>query len=92
MGQYEIWAADTDLVNWGELTNGLGGREPAWQPVLPCCYERRSPVVGTDQIAAFNGYLINRASCVGAVRKPLLRALPLALPHGEYGLRRPKTS
>ena len=35
MGQFEIWAADTDMDNWAELTNGLGGREPAWQPMLP---------------------------------------------------------
>ena len=35
MGQFEIWAADTDMDNWVNLTNGLGGREPAWRPVLP---------------------------------------------------------
>ena len=35
MDQFEIWAADTDGSNWVELTNGLGGREPAWQPVVP---------------------------------------------------------
>ena len=35
MGQFEIWAADTDGDNWVDLTNGLGGREPAWQPTLP---------------------------------------------------------
>ena len=35
MGQFEIWAADTDMDNWVELTNGLGGREPAWQPAVP---------------------------------------------------------
>ena len=35
MGQFEIWAADTDGDNWVELTNGLGGRAPAWQPALP---------------------------------------------------------
>ena len=35
MGQFEIWAADTNMDNWIELTNGLGGREPAWQPVVP---------------------------------------------------------
>ena len=35
MGQFEIWAADTDMDNWVELTNGLGGREPAWQPTVP---------------------------------------------------------
>ena len=34
MGQFEIWAADTDYGNWIQLTNGLGGREPAWQPAL----------------------------------------------------------
>ena len=44
IGQFDIWAADvaeadeqgriklTDLTN---LTNGLGGREPAWQPISP---------------------------------------------------------
>ena len=35
MGQFEIWAADTDGDNWVELTNGLGGREPAWRPTIP---------------------------------------------------------
>ena len=35
MGQFEIWVADTDGDNWVELTNGLGGRQPAWQPVVP---------------------------------------------------------
>ena len=35
MGQFEIWAADTDGSNWVELTNGLGGHSPAWQPALP---------------------------------------------------------
>ena len=35
MGQFEIWAADTDGDNWVELTNGLGGREPAWRPTVP---------------------------------------------------------
>ena len=34
MGQFEIWAADTDGDNWVELTNGLGGHSPAWQPAL----------------------------------------------------------
>ena len=35
MGQFEIWAADTDGDNWVDLTNGLGGHSPAWQPVVP---------------------------------------------------------
>ena len=35
MGHFEIWAADTDGDNWVELTNGLGGRAPAWRPALP---------------------------------------------------------
>ncbi len=35
MGQFEIWAADTDGDNWVDLTNGLGGHSPAWRPVLP---------------------------------------------------------
>ena len=35
MGQFEIWAADTDMDNWVELTNGLGGHSPAWQPAIP---------------------------------------------------------
>ena len=35
MGQFEIWAADADGDNWIELTNGLGGHSPAWQPVVP---------------------------------------------------------
>ena len=35
MGQSEIWAADTDGDNWVELTNGLGGHSPAWQPAIP---------------------------------------------------------
>ena len=56
MGQFEIWAADTDGDNWVELTNGLGGREPAWQPVVPSATATsvESSVVGTDQIAAFS--------------------------------------
>ena len=35
MGQFEIWAADIDGDHWVELTNGLGGHSPAWQPALP---------------------------------------------------------
>ncbi len=34
-GQFEIWAADIGEDNWVELTNGLGGHSPAWQPALP---------------------------------------------------------
>ena len=30
-----IWAVDLDGGNLVELTNGLGGRNPAWQPVVP---------------------------------------------------------
>ncbi len=30
-----IWAVDIDGSNLVELTNGLGGRQPAWQPVSP---------------------------------------------------------
>ena len=30
-----IWAVDIDGGNLVELTNGLGGRNPAWQPVVP---------------------------------------------------------
>ena len=30
-----IWAVDIDGSNLVELTNGLGGRQPAWQPVVP---------------------------------------------------------
>ena len=30
-----IWAVDIDGGNLVELTNGLGGRNPAWQPALP---------------------------------------------------------
>ena len=30
-----IWAVDIDGSNLVELTNGLGGRNPAWQPVVP---------------------------------------------------------
>ena len=30
-----IWAIDIDGSNLVELTNGLGGRRPAWQPVVP---------------------------------------------------------
>ena len=33
--QFEIWAVDLDGSNLVELTNGLGGRNPAWQPVVP---------------------------------------------------------
>ena len=31
----EIWAVDIDGGNLVNLTNGLGGRNPAWQPVVP---------------------------------------------------------
>lgn len=34
-GQFEIWAADIAGDDWVELTNGLGGHSPAWQPMLP---------------------------------------------------------
>ena len=30
-----IWAVDIDGGNLVELTNGLGGRNPVWQPVVP---------------------------------------------------------
>ena len=30
-----IWAVDLDGSNLVELTNGLGGRNPVWQPVVP---------------------------------------------------------
>ena len=30
-----IWAVDIDGSNLVELTNGLGGREPSWQPTIP---------------------------------------------------------
>ena len=30
-----IWVVDIDGSNLVELTNGLGGRNPAWQPVFP---------------------------------------------------------
>ncbi len=30
-----IWAVDIDGSDLVELTNGLGGRNPAWQPVVP---------------------------------------------------------
>ena len=33
--QHEIWAVDIDGSDLVELTNGLGGRDPAWQPVVP---------------------------------------------------------
>ena len=44
IGQFDIWAADVaeadeqgriKLTDLTSLTNGLGGREPAWQPTLP---------------------------------------------------------
>ena len=44
IGQFDIWAADVaeadekgriELTDLTSLTNGLGGREPAWQPMLP---------------------------------------------------------
>ena len=54
MGQFEIWAADTDMDNWVELTNGLGGREPAWQPAIPSATSVKSQSWGQDQIAAFS--------------------------------------
>ena len=31
----DIWAVDIDGSNLVNLTNGLGGRYPAWQPVVP---------------------------------------------------------
>ena len=31
----EIWAVDIDGSNLVNLTNGLGGFSPAWQPVVP---------------------------------------------------------
>ena len=34
-GQFEIWAADIDGDSLVELTNGLGGHSPAWQPMIP---------------------------------------------------------
>ena len=33
--QLEIWAVDIDGSALVNLTNGLGGRAPAWQPVVP---------------------------------------------------------
>ena len=33
--QFEIWAVDIDGSNLVNLTNGLGGRYPAWRPVVP---------------------------------------------------------
>ena len=33
--QREIWAVDIDGSNLVELTNGLGGHSPAWQPAIP---------------------------------------------------------
>lgn len=33
--QSEIWAVDLDGSNLVELTNGLGGRSPVWQPISP---------------------------------------------------------
>ena len=32
--QFEIWAVDIDGSNLVNLTNGLGGRAPAWQPAV----------------------------------------------------------
>ena len=62
-----IWAIDIDGSNLVELTNGLGGRRPAWQPVVPSAAATsvEDPVVGDRSSRCF---LINRASCVGAVR------------------------
>ena len=34
-GDDEIWIVDIDGSNLVELTNGLGGREPSWQPTTP---------------------------------------------------------
>ena len=33
--QREIWAVDIDGSNLVNLTNGLGGHSPAWQPAIP---------------------------------------------------------
>jgi len=35
LSQFELWAVDIDGSNLVNLTNGLGGRDPAWQPVVP---------------------------------------------------------
>ena len=35
LSQLELWAVDIDGSNLVNLTNGLGGRDPAWQPVVP---------------------------------------------------------
>ena len=56
-GYREVWVVDIDGSNLVNLTNGLAtGDFPAWQPVVPSATadERRSPVVGTDQSAAFS--------------------------------------
>ena len=61
-----IWAVDIDGSNLVELTNGLGGREPAWQPTVRLLLRRASsPSRGARSNRCF---LINRASCIGAVR------------------------
>ena len=80
IGQFDIWAADvaeadekgriilTDLTN---LTNGLGGREPAWQPTSLLLL-RASRLSRGDR--SKRCLLINRASCAGAVRFALRTA------------------
>ena len=35
LSQFELWAVDIDGNNLVNLTDGLGGRDPAWQPVVP---------------------------------------------------------
>ena len=34
-GYEEVWVVDIDGSNLVNLTNGLGGDYPAWQPVVP---------------------------------------------------------
>ena len=65
----EIWAVDIDGSNLVNLTNGLGGHSPAWQPASLLLPLRASkPSRGDRSNRCFQQAPINRASCVGAVR------------------------
>ncbi len=54
-GPFEIWAVDIDEKNWIELTNGLGGREPAWRPAIPTATSAEAQTWGQVKSLLSNG-------------------------------------